>query len=625
MLGTTLTQAEAGGLAEGPPLRVSEDQIEYALAFADVILGIDADAQTQSPDSIRRLRQLNPNAVILPYRIAEEQANPFPAPFGAGTSLDYQFFSGVANSWYLKNTEGSYVPDPIFTFLLKMNISPYSPVVNGDTYFSYLLKWLTSSIYPSGIWDGHFFDNLFGRINPHILNSSNPSLLDVDYQGTGLRNETPAWVSDMTRTAAIGMLQQWHNMTKNSQLIVGNAGSVPELALASYVNGYLFECMDAWWSPYVNNAQGNFSPAGWRSAFDAYMAIQPLVRTPAINVLTGCGPALQLPGSSYSTPTASDLQNHRLTMGTAMLGDGYYGFTLHGSLSDPFWLDEYSVDSTGNALQDLSKKGYLGQPLANAIELTAPGTPIFQENFDGGAVPSSFSAPLGVLSITQTPGQVISGKGSLVMSNRDFADTATVTASLNPGATPLVAGSTYLLQFDWRILETLDYQLTISVGANGPPLDYSVLPGVVTGDSGTMRFPFTIPASGNWQIFFSLQNGGGQVALDNVTIYQGGVGAWRRDFENGFVLVNPFAQQHTFSATDLAGPFNRTGIRRINGTQAPDVNNGQAVTGDLTLGSSDAIILLADPICAQTDAPPSPTREGPICRVSPPFRPPPRR
>ena len=116
-----------------------------------------------------------------------------------------------------------------------------------------------------------------------------------------------------------------------------------------------------------------------------------------------------------------------------------------------------------------------------------------------------------------------------------------------------------------------------------------------------MRFPFTIPAAGNWRIFFSLQNGGGKVAIDNVTIYQGGAGPWRRDFEGGFVLVNPFAQAHTFSAADLAGSFNRTGIRRINGSQAPEINNGQAVTGSLTLGSSDAMILVADPICAEQD------------------------
>jgi uncharacterized protein (TIGR03437 family) len=65
-------------------------------------------------------------------------------------------------------------------------------------------------------------------------------------------------------------------------------------------------------------------------------------------------------------------------------------------------------------------------------------------------------------------------------------------------------------------------------------------------------------------------------------------------------LVNPFAQPHTYSATDLAGALNRTGIKRINGTQAPDVNNGQPVTGSLTVCAFDAIILLADRIAVAT-------------------------
>ena len=79
---------------------------------------------------------------------------------------------------------------------------------------------------------------------------------------------------------------------------------------------------------------------------------------------------------------------------------------------------------------------------------------------------------------------------------------------------------------------------------------------------------------------------------------RGGVGPWRRDFENGFVLVNPLPQPRTFSATELTGTRNRTVIHRINGTQAPDVNNGQPVTRDLTLGAFDSIILLADHIGA---------------------------
>jgi hypothetical protein len=203
ILGTTLSQAYAGGLAEGPPLRVSQDQIEAALAFFDVITGPDLSTQTLLPDSVRRLKQMNPNLVILPDH-GPEEAQAWPAPPGSDINVEYQFFQGLANAWFLKTTEGSNVADPDYPGILKMNLSPYCPVVNGDTYITYLLKWLNNIVFPAGIWDGVFFDNLFGRINYHIFNANNPSLLDVDYQGSGVRSGTPAWVSEMTRTAATG-------------------------------------------------------------------------------------------------------------------------------------------------------------------------------------------------------------------------------------------------------------------------------------------------------------------------------------------------------------------------------------------------------------------------------------
>jgi hypothetical protein len=156
--------------------------------------------------------------------------------------------------------------------------------------------------------------------------------------------------------------------------------------------------------------------------------------------------------------------------------------------------------------------------------------------------------------------------------------------ALNPGA--------YLFTFDWRVLETLDHPLQFSVSDGKGGFDGSRVLGVVAGDSGSVRFPFVIDSAGAWSIAINM-SGGGTIAIDNVRLLNGGVGPWRRDFENGFVLVNPLTYPHTFSAAELSGALQRIAIRRIGGTQAPDVNNGQPVTGDLTLGPFDAIILLA--------------------------------
>jgi uncharacterized protein (TIGR03437 family) len=204
---------------------------------------------------------------------------------------------------------------------------------------------------------------------------------------------------------------------------------------------------------------------------------------------------------------------------------------------------------------------------------------------------------------------VITGNGSLDLSNADHSQLNYVTVSLGSNALTLATAQTYLVSFDWRILSTIDAPITIGVLEGNQLFDAFELPGAVTGDSGTSRFPLTTPAYGVWSIFWQL-GGGGEVAIDNVRIYDGSVGPWRRDFENGIVLVNPLLQPHTFSDSELAGTFSRTGIRRIKGTQDPNVNNGQPVPAGSTLPAFEGIVLLADHL----DAPPASSASNPTIK-----------
>src|SRR6185295_18884538 len=66
----------------------------------------------------------------------------------------------------------------------------------------------------------------------------------------------------------------------------------------------------------------------------------------------------------------------------------------------------------------------------------------------------------------------------------------------------------------------------------------------------------------------------GDVWIDDVHFQAGATSVWRRDFQNGIVLVNP---------TEL--PLNvalETTFRRVQGTRAPTVNNG-ALSASTTL------------------------------------------
>jgi len=576
--------------------------IASTMAFFDVQFGVPVSTQTELPEEVRTARQLNPNAVIVPYRIAEEQ-DTNPPDFGtiknSNVTLDYQFFQSVPAEWYIRDTKGNVIAEQDFPSLALMNVSSYCPVVNGDTYISSVVKWLNTKVLPSGEWDGLYLDNLYGDINTHIPNYQNPALIDVDLEGNGTRS-TPAEVSEMARSGATSILQQLRQTNGDQQVILGNGGNQGPQGLDPYVNGYLFECVNYLWN---SPGTANFSPAAWRAVFDAYRQFQASTRRPRTNALEGCGPNYFFGSTTgqYPLPTIGDIVSHRFTMGTALLGNGFYSFDLHGGTSRPLWYDEYSVNSTGKAVQDVTQKGYLGQALTSATELAGPSTLVLQDGFEGTTLSSSWTPGAGPgtsVAISQDPGQVISGSGSLVLNNPDHTQEGGVSVSTNPKVVQFTAGNSYLLTFDWRILDTVDTTLGAAVSTNpSQPLDVYSAPGRVTGDHGTAHVPFTIPSSGQWSVSIYVVNGG-EVAIDNVTITQGNVGPWRRDFENGFVLVNPYNQPHDFSAADLAGSLNRTGIHRIKGTQAPDVNNGRPVTGDLTLAPFDAIILLADHMSA---------------------------
>ena len=242
------------------------------------------------------------------------------------------------------------------------------------------------------------------------------------------------------------------------------------------------------------------------------------------------------------------------------------------------------------AVEDRQFKGYLGQPLGDAVELKSPATIIWEEDFESGKIPDELYGDSGVyVSVNQD--DAISGT-SLIIDEPDHTKVSCTGVNTQLDKIVFETGKTYLIEFDWVILETIDGSVLVAM--NG--LDYGpsmTLPGVVEGDAGKVHFPVTIESGDQITFGISLNDGGGKVAIDNIRISEGGVGPWRRDFENGFVLVNPLNKPYSFTSTELAGALNRSQIKQILGTQDPTINNGQTVSETLTLRPFDAIILLS--------------------------------
>jgi hypothetical protein len=588
----------AWGQGGEPELTYSVNQIERRLAMADVIVGFSIANQTWDPALTYRLRSLNPDIIIVPITLPQEHV--IMDQFTGGNStvlIDWNFQEGLADEWFVYDTAGNIVEDYDWPGIRKMNISEFCPVVEGQTFNDYLIDWVINDIMASGIWDGIIFDNLFGAINPHIPNFYNPAALDFDINRNGERDETPAMISDITRQSVTQMLQNLRDEVGNYEIIMGNNGSYPNIYAAPLVNGYVFECVNwGWYTPYENMWEGlHYSEPGFRQRLEAYFLMQAEAVKPVTNIMQGCGKYRidSIIDTVSLEPTEQDIRNQRLTLGLTLLSDGFYEYDLYDNRSAPFWFDEYTVNADGVAEEDLQNKGYLGMPLGNAVELKSPVTPVLEEDFEAGFPAYMLSSTANTYTSTD-PADAISGEASLIIDNPDHSQIAYYKVETSPSEVVLDPNTTYLVEFDWKILETLDDKFTAYIwdGINNTPEYW--MPGVVAGDSGHAIFPITTGSRSGYRLTLQLMNGGGRVAIDNLTIMQGGVGPWRRDFENGFVLVNPIHQPYTFSLEELAGEFGRTGIKRILGTQAPDVNNGQEQTEEFTLQPFDAIIFLAD-------------------------------
>ncbi|MBS3802610.1 MAG: hypothetical protein KGY65_07665, partial [Candidatus Thermoplasmatota archaeon] len=280
---------DAGGVA--PSISEEEhvyqvEELEENLAFFDVVVGPIIDAQTYDTSFVKRLNEKNPNMVVLPYQVTYEPDSGVSRPPHSTVSAYFQFFDGLSEEWVVTDTSGSKVLDSSYSAIWKMDFSDNCPVVNGQTYIDYLIDYVTSNVAASGVWDGIFLDNLDAKINTLIKNHDNPSLFDYDINRNGKRDETPAEISEMIRPVTIELLQRLREIFGNNEIIIGNNGWNPELCLASYINGYVFE---SWNTPWYASNLLQPNEGLWKRSLNDYFAAEENTRAPHLNILEATG------------------------------------------------------------------------------------------------------------------------------------------------------------------------------------------------------------------------------------------------------------------------------------------------------------------------------------------------
>jgi hypothetical protein len=292
------------------------------------------------------------------------------------------------------------------------------------------------------------------------------------------------------------------------------------------------------------------------------------------------------------------------------LNDGFFSYEIntngHGALC-LLWFDEYDNAGAG--------RGYLGQPLGpltRAIPaLTTPNlisSGDFETQVDLDQWYLWADTGAGYAATVALDGSTaVSGSSSArVDVQRAHGTDWRVSFSLEP--LDVTSGTEYTLSF-WGKADRLHPVWVWGEQAEDPWETYV--------DFGSVSLTTT------WQHFevsgratdsdaqavflFGLGRTIGSVWLDDVRLQVGNREVWRRDYEGGVVLVNATASTQT---VPLGGDF-----LKINGAQAPAINDGSLVT-QVDLPPVDGLILLRSDLDSRIYLPlvstffPSPLMEG---------------
>ncbi len=423
-------------------------------------------------------------------------------------------------------------------------------------------------------FDGIYFD----RIHDFITHISED--IDADQDGYV---DNPVVLDSLWSLGMEYYLQLLREELPN-EVICGN--DTP-LHFGPYINGRLFEMGLA----YIMDEGGS-----WMPFFEEYSAWEDVHREP-YNIPIVCNQApLELlwryglePWNSIPPDSLewvkTRYQRMRFGLGTTMLSDGVsvydFGTTWWGN---PWWYDEYNLD--------------MGYPTSTPYRLTDPGATEALDDFEDGT-PGNYNlnqwSPMWA-EITNDPDEVISGQYSLKGGNDSMGQEWNEFAHSRTALLPLQGDSTYTVIFKYMVLQPscpsgYFYFFARSV-TGGVPSDVGHHSWRGTsGDLDSVSVTFTLESYDDYYLVFGLKYTG-EYAVDDILVARGGGGMWRRDFENGAVVINPAGAPQTVDLGDT--------LFRFLGQQDPLHNDGLMVT-TLTLQGHDAILLLRD---SQSEIPP---------------------
>ncbi|HEY6196512.1 MAG TPA: putative glycoside hydrolase [Candidatus Eisenbacteria bacterium] len=533
-------------------------EIGRAARYSEVVLDV-YPISPYRPDIVQAMKARNPALLALAYVLAEDiwQVNDADSTHHIPTIIRHTV-RNLNGFLYDKVTGLEY--ETLAINIAKKDASGRFVVADA------MADIFRDHIIATGLWDGLFTDILCHTVSWTQLGTSRV----IDYQRAGyasLADLDVAWAA-ATDTLAARIRQ---NGGPNF-VLVGNCG--PSSFHETY-NGWMRENF-----PYQQGGTWYSNMLGDAGSRGYFADDRDYVQPPHNWILSA---TVMSPYTEYD-PT--NTRRVRYGLASASLGGGVAAFCPGKSINlapyQDWWYDEYAVDTnSGRSTESLSNTGWLGQAIG------PPYTMLWV-----GSAPDA---------ITNT------GFETSVTSGWTFAAFAPASATLSRDVTTAAVGTSSAkvhisaaTTVDWYVNLTSVGQLAVRVGssysatfwckASSPRIIH-----LVASNSGGRAYAAVDTTWRQYQVViqptlsinstlaFFLGLDPGDVWFDDVHFQAGATSVWRRDFQNGIVLLNP-------TELTLDVPMGLP-LRRIYGIHDMITNDGTE-TSTMRVNPADALFLL---------------------------------
>jgi glycosyltransferase involved in cell wall biosynthesis len=304
------------------------------------LLVLDMEVQTNSREQVKKIRQYNPDIIILAYVTAGEIRQD--ACSYNMSMLRCELFNKIDDEWYLLDAQGDRTVAWPGTNMMNLGSDDYN---TNNSWNDTLPKFVYYKLMTTGLWDGVFYDTVW-----HDLYWVNNGELDINSDG---QNDNIAYVNERYKNGVARMFSTTRNLFGESYIILENGSS--HVAYQSYINGMMYESFPTPWE----------GAGYWPNIMKSYLEKESLNVEPKIQIINA------------NSKNQNDLRKMREGLGSALLGNAYYSFdfgeTHHGQT---WWYDEYNLD--------------LGAPISSAFRVDGPDSNyeqgIWRRNFEKGVV-----------------------------------------------------------------------------------------------------------------------------------------------------------------------------------------------------------------------------------------------